>query len=71
LNVSKALTGFLQYKSAEGLAPVTVTGYERNLKLWIEYQGDLDIITITSQHILSFLKRPHQSMARRASARST
>jgi site-specific recombinase XerD len=71
LNVSKALTGFLQYKSAEGLAPVTVTGYERDLKLWIEYQGDLDIITITSQQILSFLKRPHQSMARRASARST
>ena len=55
LNVSKALTGFLQYKSAEGLAPVTVTGYERDLKLWIEYQGDLDIITVTSQHILSFL----------------
>ena len=55
LNVSKAMTGFLQYKSAEGLAPVTVTGYERDLKLWIEYQGDLDIITITSQHILSFL----------------
>jgi len=55
LNVSKAMTGFLQYKSAEGLAPVTVTGYERDLKLWIEYQGDLDIITVTSQHILSFL----------------
>ena len=55
LNVSKALTCFLQYKSAEGLAPVTVTGYERDLKLWIEYQGDLDIITVTSQHILSFL----------------
>ena len=55
LNVSKALTGFLQYKSAEGLAPVTVTGYERDLKLWIEYQGDLDILTVTSQHILSFL----------------
>ena len=49
------MTGFLQYKSAEGLAPVTVTGYERDLKLWIEYQGDLDIITITSQNILSFL----------------
>ncbi len=40
LSVSKALTGFLQYKSAEGLAPVTIAGYERDLKLWIEYQGD-------------------------------
>ena len=55
LNVSKAMTGFLQYKSAEGLAPVTVDGYRRDLKLWMEYQGDLDIAQINSQHILSFL----------------
>lgn len=55
LNVSKAVLGFLQYKSAEGLAPVTVAGYERDLKLWIEYQGDMDIYEIGSQHILSFL----------------
>jgi len=33
LNVTKAITGFLQYKSAEGLSPVTVSGYERDLKL--------------------------------------
>ena len=55
LLVSKAMTGFLQYKSAEGLAPVTVSGYERDLRLWIEFQGDLDILKIESQHILSFL----------------
>lgn len=55
LMVSKALTGFLQYKSAEGLAPVTVSGYERDLKLWIEYQGDVDIFTVETQHILSYL----------------
>ncbi len=39
LSASKALTGFLQYKSAEGLALVTAGGHERDLKLWIEYQG--------------------------------
>ena len=55
LNVSKAVSGFLQYKSAEGLAPVTVSGYERDLKLWIEYHGDMDIYEIGSSHILSFL----------------
>ena len=55
LNVSKAVSGFLQYKSAEGLATVTVSGYERDLKLWIEYQGDMDIYEIGSSHILSFL----------------
>ena len=55
LTISKAATGFLQYKSAEGLAPVTVSGYERDLKLWIEYQGDVDIFTIESHHILAYL----------------
>ena len=55
LKVEKALAGFLQYKSAEGLAPVTVSGYEHDLKLWIEYQGDLDVLKISSQQILSFL----------------
>jgi integrase/recombinase XerD len=55
LQADKAITGFLQYKSAEGLAPVTVDGYERDLKLWLEYQGELDIGKITSKHILSFL----------------
>jgi len=55
LNFSKAIIGFLQYKSAEGLAPVTVTGYERDLKLLIEHHGDLNVFEINSQHILSFL----------------
>ncbi len=55
LKVEKAMAGFLQYKSAEGLAPVTVTGYERDLKLWIEHMGDIDVGKINSQHILSFL----------------
>jgi hypothetical protein len=55
LEASKAVIGFLQYKGAEGLAPITVTGYERDLKLWIEHMGDIDVVRITSQHILSFL----------------
>jgi len=55
LKVQKALTGFLHYKSAEGLAPVTVSGYERDLKLWIEYQGDMNISKVQSADILSFL----------------
>jgi integrase/recombinase XerD len=55
LNVSKAVVGFLQYRSAEGLVPVTVSGYERDLKLWIEYQGDMDILEIGSTQVLAFL----------------
>jgi len=34
---------FLQYKSAEGLSLGTVSGYGRDLKPWIEYQGDMDV----------------------------
>lgn len=52
---STAIKGFLQYKSAEGLAPVTVSGYERDLKLFIEYVGDLEIHKITSQQVISLL----------------
>jgi integrase/recombinase XerD len=55
LEVNKAVHGFLQYKSAEGLAAVTIEGYRRDLKLWIEFQGDLDVARIETQDILSFL----------------
>jgi hypothetical protein len=55
LNVTKAITGFLQYKSAEGLSPVTVSGYDRDLKLWIEYQGDMDVAAVETTHILAYL----------------
>jgi integrase/recombinase XerD len=55
LKVQKAITGFLQYKSAEGLAPVTISGYERDLKLWMEYQGDVNIGNVQSGSILAFL----------------
>ena len=50
LNVIKAITGFLQYKSVEGLSPVTVSEYERDLKLWIEYQGDTDVAEVETTH---------------------
>jgi len=36
LEVKKAVTGFLQYKSAKGLAAVAVEGYRHDLKLWIK-----------------------------------
>jgi hypothetical protein len=55
LVISKAMVGFLQYKGAEGLAPVTVAGYERDLELWIENMGDIDVLKITPQHVLSFM----------------
>ena len=41
LPVSKATTGFLQYKAAEGLSPTTLQSYQRDLKLWQIYAGDI------------------------------
>ena len=55
LSLSKATVGFLQYKSAEGLSPVTVSGYDHDLKLWIEYQGDMDVAQVETTHILAYL----------------
>jgi hypothetical protein len=57
LSVARALTGSLQYKAAEGLASVTIAGYECDLKLWIEYQGHLEVQGITSQYCV-FLSSP-------------
>ena len=43
LFLSKAITGFLQYKAAEGLSPNTLRSYEHDLKLWLEYAGDMPV----------------------------
>ena len=37
LQLSKALVGFLQYKTAEGLSPNTLCNYEHHLKVWLDY----------------------------------
>jgi integrase/recombinase XerD len=55
LSVAKALSGFLQYKGAEGVSQNTMVAYEHDLRLWIEHTGDLDAAEVRSQHILSFL----------------
>ena len=34
---------------------MTVSGYDRDLKLWIEYQGDMDVAQVETTHILSYL----------------
>ncbi len=39
LSISKAILGFIQFKSAQGLSPRTLTGYEHDLTLWLELQG--------------------------------
>ena len=52
LTVSKALLGFLQYKTAEGLSPNTLLSYEHLLNLWVSHIGeDVDVGKVTTQDL--------------------
>ena len=55
MTLSKATEGFLQYKAAEGLSPNTLQGYQRDLKLWLEYAGDVAVGKITTHQIQAYL----------------
>ena len=54
LVLSKAITGFLQYKAAEGLSPNTLQSYERDLKLWQIYAGDILVEKISTKMIQAY-----------------
>ena len=55
LLLSKCVTGFIQYKYAEGLSPTTIDSYERILNKWLERQADGDVCQIASQDIRAYL----------------
>ena len=46
--LSKANTGFLNYKTAEGLAQRTLYSSERILVKWVEYMGDCKVTSLRS-----------------------
>ncbi len=51
----KAVDGFLQFKTAEGLSPRTIESYKRDLELWLEYQGAVEISRISTQQITAYI----------------
>jgi integrase/recombinase XerD len=55
LPLSKAISGFLQYKTAEGLSPNTLVNYQHDLNVWLAHQGDTDIGRLESKHVRDFL----------------
>lgn len=55
LSIAKAIPGFIRYKSAEGLSPRTLVGYEHDLNLWLEIQGDRDLTQVTTQELRKYL----------------
>ena len=54
LPLSKAIAGFLQYKAAEGLSPNTLQSYQRDLKLWQIYAGDVPVDNLTTKLIQDY-----------------
>lgn len=56
LKLSKALLGFLQYKTAEGLSPNTLISYEHLLNLWVlQIGGDAEVSKITTQDLCNHI----------------
>ncbi len=55
LTLNKAVTGFSNFKTAEGLAQRTLYSYERILVKWIEYMGDCTVTAITSHDLSGYL----------------
>jgi hypothetical protein len=58
LLLSRAISGFLQYKAAEGLSPSTLQSYQRDLKLWQICAGGTSpfIIQFTPGYPLTYLR---------------
>ena len=55
LLLSKVIPGFINYKTAEGLAQRTLYSHERLLNKWVEYIGDREIDQVTSQNIITYI----------------
>jgi site-specific recombinase XerD len=55
LSLSKAITGFVNFKMAEGLSHRSVDSYQHILEKWVEFSGDKDIGAVTHHDITQYL----------------
>lgn len=55
LALSQAITGFLQFKTAEACSPRTLAGYRDHLRDWLAYRGDGDVATVTTESLRAYL----------------
>jgi hypothetical protein len=55
LLLSKAIPGFINYKTAEGLALRTNDSHERLLNKWLEHIGGQEIGKISAQDVVAYL----------------
>jgi Phage integrase, N-terminal SAM-like domain len=55
LPLQKAITGFVNYKTAEGLSDRSVDSYRRILERWAEFAGNKNVAQFTDHDINSYL----------------
>jgi integrase/recombinase XerD len=55
LFLSKAIPGFINYKTAEGLALRAIDSHERLLNKWLQHIGDQEISKINTQDVVAYL----------------
>jgi len=55
LTIDRAIPGFVQFKTAEGLSPRTIAGYQRHLEVWLEYYQDEDIGAVNAEALRNYL----------------
>lgn len=55
LTIDRAIPGFIQFKTAEGLSPRTIAGYQRHLEVWLEYNQDEDIGAVNAEALRNYL----------------
>ena len=56
LPLETAITGFINFKTAEGLSQTSVDSYERILEHWAEYSGNKYVAQFTDHDINSYLE---------------
>jgi len=55
LTLRKAIIGFSNHKTVEGLTERSVDSYKRDLEQWAAYAGDIEVAQITKQDIEAYL----------------
>ena len=55
IRLEKAIQGLIQAKEAEGCSDRTTVTYAQHLKVWLDYKGDVEINSISTQDVRAFL----------------
>jgi integrase/recombinase XerD len=55
LFVSRAVAGFLQFKTAEAAIASTLASYGQHLRDWVSHSGGVELGSVTSDHLCTYM----------------